>query len=98
MESTMEEKPQSPANGNAGKTSGPASTASVECDEEKGDALDTVAPLPPGVHDGKAETDVKAIVAPPEETAKRKGKTALIMVAICVREVYNVLCILGNSH
>jgi hypothetical protein len=97
MESTMEEKPPPPANGNAGKTSRPASTASAERDEEKGDTLDTVAPLSRGVHDGKAETDVKAVVAPPG-TAKRKGKTALIMVAICVREVYNVFCILGNSH
>jgi hypothetical protein len=98
MESTMEEKPQPSANRNAGKTSGPASTASAERDEEKEDTLDTVAPLSPGVHDGKAETDVKAVVGPPEETAKRKGKTALIMVAICVREVYNVLCILWNLH
>lgn len=85
MESTMEERPPPPAIEGAGKASGPTSTASAERDEEKGGALDNVAPLSPGVHD-EAETDVKAAVAAPEERAMKKGKTALIMVAICVRD------------
>lgn len=84
----MEEKASPPANESGDGTSGPASTASAERDEKKEDALVPVILSSPGVHDGNAETDVKAVdAAPSEEPAKRKGKTALTMVAICVSDL-----------
>ncbi len=90
MESTTEEMPPPLANGSADETSVPASTASTasaERDEEKGDTLDTTAPLSRSIQDEKAKADVRGVAAVAEEPAKRKSKTALIMLAICVRKV-----------
>lgn len=89
MESTMEEKPPPPTNGSLDETSGPTSTTSAERAEEKRVALDTAPASSPDLRNEKAETSVKVAAAPPEEPAKRKGKTALIMIAICVRKVRN---------
>lgn len=83
----MEEKLPAPANGSLAETSAPISSTSAEHDEEKGDTLDSAPSPSPGLRDEKAETHVKAMAAVPEEPAKRKGKTALIMVAICVCKV-----------
>jgi hypothetical protein len=82
-----EKKPPRPANGSLDGPSGPDSTTSGERNGEKGSALDAVPPSSPDIRDDKAEMDVKAVAAAPEEPAKRKGKTALIMIAICVRKV-----------
>jgi len=86
----MEEKTPLPPNGGRDETSKQTSTISAEHDEEKVDALDTVPHSSPDVRDQKADSDVKTVAtAPevPEASAKGKGKTALIMVAICVRKV-----------
>ena len=90
----MEEKPLPPANGSLDETSGPTSTISAEHDEEKIGTLGAVSHSLPDVYDEKAESKVAAV---PEEPAKPKGRTALIMVAICVRKVYNVSYILRNQ-
>jgi hypothetical protein len=87
MKSTTEKKPPPPATERLGDTSEPASTTSAERDEEKGDTLNTAQPSLPDHRDEKAETDVKTVAAASEQPAKRKGKTALIMVAICVRRI-----------
>jgi hypothetical protein len=83
----MEEKPPLPANEGAGDASGPASTASAGRDEEKKDALETAAPSSAEGRDEKAETVEKAVAAAPEEPTRKKGTTALIMLAICVCKI-----------
>jgi len=93
MESTMEEKPPPPANERLDDTSGPTSTTSADRDEKKGDTLDTAQSSLPDQRDEKAETDIEVVAAASEQPAKRKGKTALIMLAICVRGVSNTPCI-----
>lgn len=83
----MEEKTPLPPNGGRDETSKQTSTISAEHDEEKVDALDTAPHSSPDVRDQKAESDVKTVATVPDAPAKGKGKTALIMVAICVRKV-----------
>jgi hypothetical protein len=84
----MEEKPVPPTNdGSRDETSGPTPAMSAERDEEKADALDTGPNSSPEVRDDGAGSSVKEAAAASEAPAKRKGKTALIMVAICVCRV-----------
>jgi hypothetical protein len=90
----MEEKPVSPANGSRDETSGPTPAMSAERDEEKADVLDAGLHSSPEVRDDGAGSGVKGVAAAPEAPAKRKGKTALIMLAICVCRVLSTTCIL----
>jgi hypothetical protein len=83
----MEEKPVPTANGSRDETSGPTPAVSAERDEEKVDALDKGPRSSPEVRDDGAGSDAREAAAAPEAPAKRKGKTALIMVAICVCRV-----------